>query len=145
MRLQQRLDRVSPQSPPDDIERARACAYSDSEKRREVLALTPYTRSIVGIRKTLNHIHQHFLLVTCSDHMLRAFSSVIYPTMRQAVVDLHKPANVPATALHCETLQRAVRFLLHMFCLASSAGVSSEFLGDKCLTITKQLLQYVSP
>jgi hypothetical protein len=141
VRLRQQLDRVTLQSPPDQLLRARANAYSDSEKRREVQALTQFTRSVVGIRDTLNHIFQRFFDVTSDDQMLLAFSSVIYPTLRQAVLDLHKPPNVVATALHCETLQRAIRFLMQMFCIASSAAAAGEFLGDKCTTIAKQLLE----
>jgi hypothetical protein len=142
-RLAQRLEFVTLQSPPDEIERARANAYSDSEKRREVHALTPFTRSLVGIRDTLNHILLRFGPAP-DDQLPRHFSSVIYPTLRQAVIDLHNPANAVATSLHCETLQRAVRFLIQMFCTASSAAVD-EFLGDKCLTIAKQLLEYACP
>jgi hypothetical protein len=140
-RLQQGLEGVSLRSPSAEIERARANAYSDSEKRREVQALTPFTRSITGLRDTLNHILRRFVDVTCDDKMLRAFSSVIYPTLRQAVVDLHKPANLVATPLLCETLQRAIRFLLQMFCIASAAASAGEFLGDKCIGIAKQLLE----
>lgn len=144
-RLQQGLEGVSLRSPPAEIERARANAYSDSEKRREVQALTPFTRSIAGLRDTLNHILRRFVDVTCDDEMLRAFSSVIYPTLRQAVVDLHKPANLVATPLLCETLQRAIRFLLQMFCIASAAASAGEFLGDKCIGIAKQLLECACP
>ena len=140
-RLQQRLEGVTLQSPPAELERARANAYSDSEKRREVQALTPFTRSIVGIRDTFNHILRRFSDVSSDAQMLLSFSSVIYPTLRQAVVDLHKPANQVATALHCATLQRAVRFLLHMLCIASSASAAGEFLGDKCMSIAAQLLE----
>jgi hypothetical protein len=144
-RLHQGLESVSPRSPPDELARARANAYSDYEKRREVQALTPFTRSIAGIRDTLNHVLQRFVDVASDGQMLRVFSSAVYPTLRQAVVDLHKPANAVASALHCETLQRAIRFLLEMFCIASSAATASEFLGDKCIAITKQLLECVVP
>jgi len=140
-RLQQRLESVTVQSPPAELERARANAYSDSEKRREVQALTPFTRSVAGIRDTLNHILLRFCDVSSDAQLLLSFSSAIYPTLRQAVVDLNKPANQVATVLHCTTMQRAVRFLLHMFCIASAAA--GEFLGDKCLSIAAQLLECV--
>jgi hypothetical protein len=144
-RLQHGLDGVSLRSHPADIERARVNAYSDYEKRREVQALTPFTRSVAGLRDTLNHILQRFADVTCDSKMLRAFSSVIYPTLRQTVIDLHKPANVVATPLLCETLQRAIRFLLHILCIASVAAAGGEFLGDKCIVIIRQLLECAYP
>jgi hypothetical protein len=140
-RVTQRLEIVTLQSPPDEIDRARACAYSDSEKRREVQALTSFTRSVLGIRDTLNHILLRFGPAS-DDEMPRHFSYVIYPTLRQAVVDLNNPANAVATSLHCHTLQRAVRFLIQMFCTAGSAS-AGDFLGNKCMTIAQQLLECV--
>jgi hypothetical protein len=144
-RLNQRLDGVTRNSPPAELELARCNAYSDSEKIREVKALTPFTRSIIGLRDTLNHILRRFFDISSDDEMLRCFSSVVYPTLRQANVDLQKPANAAASAHHCAALHRSIRFLIQMFCITHSAAAEGDFLREKCITIAKQLLQCVYP
>ena len=98
-------------------------AYSDSELRRET-NLTNLYRSIKGIKKTLDHIQKTFKGDTKDGR--DQFSVSIYPTLRAAEIDLKNVGNRVYSKEYIVTVERMIKFCMHMYFLTTKVSDGSE-------------------